>query len=498
MSVVTNAIQFIIDLGPTVMMPIIMLIVGLCIRVPFLRALKGGLLVGIGFIGLNATVTILTDVVQPAVNNMVELFGLNLTVIDVGWPSASAIAFGTAVGVTMIPLGILINVIMLLTKTTKTVDVDIWDFWHFAFSGSIVYALTQNMVLSLILASVNMVVIMVIADRMAKATEEVLGLPGVTFPHGLAASFVPIAWVMDKAMAKVPGLNKIHLDEQAINKKMGLFGDPAILGLIVGLLLGVAGFAFMPDLTTSDKVAQILVMGVTVSAVLVITPKMAAILMEGIIPVSEGIQSIIQKRFAGRKVYIGLDCAAGIGHPVVLAMSVIMVPVTLLLAVILPGNEFLPLVGLCGICFQFPLIVAVTKGDFFRTFVIGVVVMGMGLMIGTSLAPLFTSAAAASHFPIPEGANLISSIDYGSNPIPWLLVQAVNHGWIWVTLVVVATIALAVWNRKLILEEEKAEKAQEDEKQRQREARRAARRAKAQAVQNTVEETEVQSGLQNA
>ena len=154
--------------------------------------------------------------------------------------------------------------------------------------------------------------------------------------------------------------------------------------------------------------------------------------------------------------------------------------------------------GLCGICFQFPLIVAVTKGDFFRTFVIGVVVMGMGLMIGTSLAPLFTSAAAASHFPIPEGANLISSIDYGSNPIPWLLVQAVNHGWIWVTLVVVATIALAVWNRKLILEEEKAEKAQEDEKQRQREAHRAARRAKAQAVQNTVEETEVQSGLQNA
>ncbi len=260
MSVITNAIQFIIDLGPTVMMPILITLIGVCIRVPFLRALKGGLLVGIGFIGLNATVTILTDVVQPAVDNMVKLFGLNLTVIDVGWPSASAIAFGTAVGVTMIPLGILINVIMLLTKSTKTVDVDIWDFWHFAFSGSIVYALTHNMFLSLILASVNMVVIMVIADRMAKATEEVLGLPGITFPHGLAASFVPIAWVMDKAIDKVPGLNKIHLDEKTINKKMGLFGDPAILGLIVGVLLGVAGFAFMPELSVSEKISQILVM----------------------------------------------------------------------------------------------------------------------------------------------------------------------------------------------------------------------------------------------
>lgn len=432
---IKSAIMLIINLGPTVMMPIIMTIIGLCLGVKFARSLKGGLLVGIGFIGLNATVSILTGAVQPAVDNMVKLFGLNLTVIDVGWPSASAIAFGTAVGVAMIPLGIIINVIMLLTKTTRTVDVDIWDFWHFAFSGSIVYALTHNMLIALSLAAVNMVVIMVIADRTAKGTEEILGLPGITFPHGLAGSFVPIAYVLDRIIDKIPGINKIKLDENAINKKLGLIGDPAILGLIVGLILGV-----------------------TVSAVLVITPKMAAILMEGVVPVSEGVQSIIQKKFAGHgKVYIGLDCAAGIGHPVVLAMSVIMVPITLLLAIILPGNEFLPLVGLCGICFQFPLIVAITKGDFFRTFLIGIVVMGLGLYIGTNLAPLFTSAAQAAHFPIPDGAALISSIDYGSNPIPWLLVQITNLGPIFIIVVIALTVLLALWNRKQILREEQEE-----------------------------------------
>ena len=439
---IKSAIMLIINLGPTVMMPIIMTIIGLCLGVKFARSLKGGLLVGIGFIGLNATVSILTGAVQPAVDNMVKLFGLNLTVIDVGWPSASAIAFGTAVGVAMIPLGIFINVIMLLTKTTRTVDVDIWDFWHFAFSGSIVYALTHNMLIALSLAAVNMVVIMVIADRTAKGTEEILGLPGITFPHGLAGSFVPIAYVLDKI----------------IDKKLGLIGDPAILGLIVGLILGVAGYAFMPNLTLESKVGSILTMGVTVSAVLVITPKMAAILMEGVVPVSEGVQSIIQKKFSGHgKVYIGLDCAAGIGHPVVLAMSVIMVPITLLLAIILPGNEFLPLVGLCGICFQFPLIVAITKGDFFRTFLIGIVVMGLGLYIGTNLAPLFTSAAQAAHFPIPDGAALISSIDYGSNPIPWLLVQITNLGPVFIIVVIALTVLLALWNRKQILREEQEE-----------------------------------------
>lgn len=406
---IKSAIMLIINLGPTVMMPIIMTIIGLCLGVKFARSLKGGLLVGIGFIGLNATVSILTGAVQPAVDNMVKLFGLNLTVIDVGWPSASAIAFGTAVGVAMIPLGIFINVIMLLTKTTRTVDVDIWDFWHFAFSGSIVYALTHNMLIALSLAAVNMVVIMVIADRTAKGTEEILGLPGITFPHGLAGSFVPIAYVLDKIIDKIPGINKIKLDENAINKKLGLIGDPAIL-------------------------------------------------MEGVVPVSEGVQSIIQKKFSGHgKVYIGLDCAAGIGHPVVLAMSVIMVPITLLLAIILPGNEFLPLVGLCGICFQFPLIVAITKGDFFRTFLIGIVVMGLGLYIGTNLAPLFTSAAQAAHFPIPDGAALISSIDYGSNPIPWLLVQITNLGPVFIIVVIALTVLLALWNRKQILREEQEE-----------------------------------------
>lgn len=406
---IKSAIMLIINLGPTVMMPIIMTIIGLCLGVKFARSLKGGLLVGIGFIGLNATVSILTGAVQPAVDNMVKLFGLNLTVIDVGWPSASAIAFGTAVGVAMIPLGIFINVIMLLTKTTRTVDVDIWDFWHFAFSGSIVYALTHNMLIALSLAAVNMIVIMVIADRTAKGTEEILGLPGITFPHGLAGSFVPIAYVLDKIIDKIPGINKIKLDENAINKKLGLIGDPAIL-------------------------------------------------MEGVVPVSEGVQSIIQKKFAGHgKVYIGLDCAAGIGHPVVLAMSVIMVPITLLLAIILPGNEFLPLVGLCGICFQFPLIVAITKGDFFRTFLIGIVVMGLGLYIGTNLAPLFTSAAQAAHFPIPDGAALISSIDYGSNPIPWLLVQITNLGPVFIIVVIALTVLLALWNRKQILREEQEE-----------------------------------------
>lgn len=118
MKAVIDVIQYIVDLGPTVMIPIIFLIFGLVLRVPFAKALRGGLMVGIGFIGLNATVSILTSVMNPAVKEIIKVLHMNLSVIDVGWPSASAIAYGSLVGVTMIPLGIAINVIMLVTKTT--------------------------------------------------------------------------------------------------------------------------------------------------------------------------------------------------------------------------------------------------------------------------------------------------------------------------------------------------------------------------------------------
>lgn len=59
MKIFIDAIMYIVNLGPTVMIPIIMLIFGLAVRVPFAKALRGGLMVGIGFIGLNATVSIL-------------------------------------------------------------------------------------------------------------------------------------------------------------------------------------------------------------------------------------------------------------------------------------------------------------------------------------------------------------------------------------------------------------------------------------------------------
>ena len=45
------------------------------------------------------------------------------------------------------------------------------------------------------------------------------------------------------------------------------------------------------------------------------------------------------------------------------------------LAVVLPGNEFLPLASLAGMFYIFPLILPITKGNVVKSFIIGLVVI---------------------------------------------------------------------------------------------------------------------------
>ena len=109
------------SLGVSVVMPIVLTILGVLFGAGFGKSLKAGLTVGIGFIGLNLVINQLmgTDL-AGGVNAMVTRFSLSLSVMDVGWPAASAIAMGSIVGTIIIPLGLLVNVLMLLKSLVRT------------------------------------------------------------------------------------------------------------------------------------------------------------------------------------------------------------------------------------------------------------------------------------------------------------------------------------------------------------------------------------------
>lgn len=129
---------YIIGLGAAVMMPIIFTILGVCIGIKFSKALKSGLLVGVGFVGLSVVTALLTSSLGPALSQVVEIYGLQLKVFDMGWPAAAAVAYNTSVGAFIIPVCLGVNLLMLLTKTTRTVNIDLWNYWHFAFIGAVV------------------------------------------------------------------------------------------------------------------------------------------------------------------------------------------------------------------------------------------------------------------------------------------------------------------------------------------------------------------------
>jgi PTS system galactitol-specific IIC component len=269
-------------------------------------------------------------------------------------------------------------------------------------------------------------------------------MEGISLPHGFTTAYTPIAFAINWIIDKIPGVNKWDINLDKVQEKFGVVGEPIVIGSVLGVIIGILA---------GQNAAGVLGLGVQLGAVLVLIPKMAALFMEGLLPISDAATEFIQKRFTARgKMYIGLDSAIGIGNPTTLAVSLILIPVALLLAVILPGNEVLPLVDLSVIPYMFVLIIPIVNGNGFRAIVVGIVNLAAGLLIATNLAPAITSSAIASGFEVAANTT-ISSICDGANPLTWIMVQFNKFGVIGVVLAVVLALALALWNRNRILKQ---------------------------------------------
>ena len=136
---------------------------------------------------------------------------------------------GSVVGTIIIPLGLIVNIVMLLTNTTQTVDVDIWDYRHFAFTGALVAIVTDNLVLGVVAAILNMVIIMVLGDYTAPQVEKSLGMPGVSLPHGFTAAYAPIATFFNWVFDHIPVIKDIDINVDELQRKFGIFGEPMII-----------------------------------------------------------------------------------------------------------------------------------------------------------------------------------------------------------------------------------------------------------------------------
>ena len=184
---------FINNLGSTIVLPVVLTVLGLILGMKFTKAIRSGLTIAVAFVGIFLTVGLLGENMGVLGNAFAEKTGTGLDVIDIGWPAAAAIAFGTPVGNLIIPIGIIINVLLLVLGLTKTLDIDVWNFWHQAFIGSVVTFITGSVALGLIAAAVNVVMALFLADWSQPLIEKYFKLPGISFPHLQSAGYMLLA-----------------------------------------------------------------------------------------------------------------------------------------------------------------------------------------------------------------------------------------------------------------------------------------------------------------
>jgi PTS system galactitol-specific IIC component len=437
--------QYITDLGAAVVLPVIIFLFGLILGQRAGVSFRAGIKIGIGFVGIGLVIGLLLGQIGPAAQGMVDNFGVDLDIIDVGWPSTAAIAFGSRVGVLAIPVGLAVNVVMLALGLTKTLNIDLWNYWHIAFTGALVAIVTDSTAAGLVTAGIHMIILLVLADWSAPWIQKYYSIPGISMPHGTSSPYAVLAVPMNKVFDRIPRVKDWQADPEAIQKRFGILGESIILGLVLGLLIGLLGFGF--DDPRADSIS-ILQLGINLSAVMLLLPRMVAILMEGLIPISEGAQKFVRKRFPGRDFYIGLDSAIAVGSPAVIATALLLVPITLLLAVVLPGNRVLPFGDLATIPFIICMMVPVFRGNLFRSVVGGAILIGGGLYIATAISPLFTTAAANVDFEAPGGATEMSSLVDGANPLSGLIVWIGHAEWIGLAAMFLAAVGLAWWVKR--------------------------------------------------
>ena len=413
MEFIKTAVAWFLGLGSTVIVPIVLMILGFAFRVEAKKTIRGALMTGVGLAGLFLIVDLIVAALQPAVAAMATRLGLSLTLVDVNWADAG-IAWGWpgVAGVLLVTLAV--NAILISLKITKTLWVDIWSYWHGSALAGFVWALTGNVWIGIVAGVVYLTIGGFLGDWTAKDIQEFHGMPGISVPCGTTVQAGVFAKIIAPLLDKIPGLKSKDSSADAIRKKTGLFGEPVVLGAILGIVIGVAA---------GYNVQKILGLAMQVATMMVVLPRMVSIISEGLIPIAQGVIGFMREKFGNREIYVAVDCAVTLGHPSVMASTVILYIVAIFLAAVLPGNKLLPIASLAVVPFWVGSVVPYTKGNVLKTVIIMALYMIPILYIASAVAPVQTQAYSMMGQYTEEiaGGTLLGSFDMGGDPLGFLI-----------------------------------------------------------------------------
>src|SRR5699024_10481112 len=161
-----------------------------------------------------------------------------------------------------------VNILLLSTGLTRTLNVDIWNYWHCAFTGSLVYGVSGDFFLGIFTMIVHVLFIFFCADLMAKDVERFYGFQHITFPHAASAPSYLFAIPLYNLCDRLLIIKNMNINEKTLKNKFGVFGDPMVIGAGNGLIIGgLARYELEDIFLLSDQTG----------AVIYLMPKMVAL-----------------------------------------------------------------------------------------------------------------------------------------------------------------------------------------------------------------------------
>ncbi len=143
----------------------------------------------------------------------------------------------------IIPVIFLLNVAMLVTRLTKTMNVDIYNYWHYAITGTVVQLMTGSLIYGVLGGNLpcGAIVKKWPTGRQngyrTSSGWKVFRYRKATVPVQYRFSFYLML-----SMKKIPFMKGRNIDAQEIQKRYGMVGDPVIIGVVLGLIFWPGGW----------------------------------------------------------------------------------------------------------------------------------------------------------------------------------------------------------------------------------------------------------------
>jgi len=383
--VTQNAFQYLLDLGPSIFVGLILFVLGLIVRVKVTRALSAALMFAVAFAGVSLVIGYMVDGIAPAGQALIQRTGIKLNALDFGWPAAAAIAWAWQYAALMLPLQIAINLIMVAFGFTRCLNLDIWNVWGKIFMAQIIALMTGNVIAAWVLAAAWIVLELKSADLTEKQVQHLTGISGVSCPHLILLDIIvltPVAMLLDR----IPLFDRLKTDPQSLRERIGVFGENHTVGFILGLLIGIiGGFDLKSALATA----------VVGAAGLSIMPIVAAMFVGALGPIQEAVGEFMKARFPGRLFSIGLDCSFMAGLPSLWTAAILLIPVLLLFAITLPGNRVLPFGSILLIESTIGSVV-LARNDLVKTWIYAVLISITRIYTATFFAATITTLSSVT------------------------------------------------------------------------------------------------------